>query len=133
MVQGPLQHGQIGPANRADKPRIFFLHHTRQQERTEHRRQRKRHEQCAEEGKAIGDGHRREDLSRHPGHREQGNERYDDDGRGKENRLAHLARGAHNLLRHGETQTTIMAEMEEDTFHHHQRCVDDNAEIDRAE
>ena len=84
---------EVAPLHQPVDERLFLLLLVVEEERAEHRGQRDRQEQGAEDREGVGVGHRAEQGPFRPGHREQRDERADDDRRREEQRPLDLVRG----------------------------------------
>ena len=93
MPQDPAQCLQVPELHQPIEERVGGFLLVDEEERAEHRGERHRHQQSATDGEGVGVGHRAEESAFRARHREQRDERADDDRRRIEERSLDLARG----------------------------------------
>ncbi len=134
MPQDPAQGPQVAKLHDLVEHRVgrFLLVH--EEERAEDRRQRHRHQEGAADGERIGIGHRTKKRPLGPGHREQRDERADDDRRGEQECSLDLARRLDDPVDQGPRSVDARrGHVPVDVLDDDRRAVDDDSKVDRAD
>src|ERR1700722_15615927 len=133
MVEAPHQAAGISVADPVVNAILLFFDTALEPVRRDDRNKRQREDERAEERERHCVGHRVEQFSGRPGQRVDRQISGDDDGDRIKDRTIDIARGVQNHFVQVVIGAFAFGEFAIDVFDHHDRAVDDDAEVDRAD
>ena len=133
IPEAELEFPQVAELQGTDEHVLLDRLEVLEEQHAQHRRQRHGQHQGAGQGERVGLRHGPEELSLRAGHGKQRHEGAHHDQDGKQQRMVDLVHEELDPLLEGQVGVVARGQVAVDVLDHHDRGIDDDAEIDRPD